>query len=423
MFHENGLGSTRLLSDENGEVLESYQYDAYGNLIGGEIGDTSHLFAGEQRDSLTGLDYLRARYYDPTLGRFISRDAYQGSLDDPMSLHKYQYAHANPVVNTDPSGYFSLGQITATLALHTTLAGLSFTTGAAGAVLATGGSFGDAAALYDQFFAGMLDSLTFGISTTLRRKAYGATAIQNHRGLFFNLGRLGGAAASMAIGAFGTTFAKFSSAPWWARAALGYDIFGATLGIGQSIINIAKGQATWWDIINFLPFLTWLNINYKVTRQGVSFGSDLGNLNNLKVEPRNANPITILYHGTSSNRASKIVGNQFYEIQGFKQVPTYLAEDYQTAYYFAREHIGKVDVPHIAKSITVIEFKIPEEIAESLNIGAESRRVIGQYAELRFPDIPGSTGYERVLTDIQKFNEALKEGTIHVRRKRTRLRY
>ncbi len=124
MFHENGLGSTRLLSDENGEVLESYQYDAYGNLIGGEIGDTSHLFAGEQRDSLTGLDYLRARYYDPTLGRFISRDAYQGSLNDPMSQHKYQYAHANPVVNTDPTGYFSLRELMASQVVQNILSSL-----------------------------------------------------------------------------------------------------------------------------------------------------------------------------------------------------------------------------------------------------------------------------------------------------------
>ncbi|MBP0011492.1 RHS repeat-associated core domain-containing protein, partial [Roseofilum sp. Belize Diploria] len=115
-------------------------YDAYGNLIAGNGSENPYLFAGEQRDVETGLDYLRARYYDSTLGRFISRDAYQGLLNDPMSQHKYQYAHANPVVNIDPSGYATLTQIAATLALHSTLAGLSFTTGAAGAVLAGGGS-------------------------------------------------------------------------------------------------------------------------------------------------------------------------------------------------------------------------------------------------------------------------------------------
>lgn len=279
-YHKDGLGSTRLLSDENGEVLESYHYDAYGNLIGSEVGDTSHLFAGEQRDSLTGLDYLRARYYDPTLGRFISRDAYQGSLNDPMSQHKYQYAHANPVVNTDPTGYFSLGQIAATLALHSTLAGLSFTTGAAGAVLAGGGSFSDAVALYDQFFAGMLDSLTFGISTFARRQAYKETAVRNHRGLFFNLGRFAGTIAGAWIGSLGTTFAAFSKASWVGKAALGYDLFGVGAGVTQSLVNYINKESTWLDILAFVPFLTWLGVNYRVTRQGLSFG-----VKNLNITP------------------------------------------------------------------------------------------------------------------------------------------
>ncbi|MCD8488704.1 MAG: hypothetical protein LRZ84_18685 [Desertifilum sp.] len=47
---------------------------------------------------------LRDRYYDLTSGRFLRRDVYEGSMDDPLSLHKYAYAHSNPVVFTDPSG-------------------------------------------------------------------------------------------------------------------------------------------------------------------------------------------------------------------------------------------------------------------------------------------------------------------------------
>ena len=87
--------------------------------------ENAYLFAGEQRDIETGLDYLRARYYDPTLGRFISRDAYAGNLSDPMSQHKYQYAHANPVVNTDPSGYATnLTELAALAAMTAILGGL-----------------------------------------------------------------------------------------------------------------------------------------------------------------------------------------------------------------------------------------------------------------------------------------------------------
>lgn len=49
---------------------------------------------------------------DPSTGTFISMDSYQGSLYDPVTLHKYLYANANPVTYTDPSGYFSLAELT-----------------------------------------------------------------------------------------------------------------------------------------------------------------------------------------------------------------------------------------------------------------------------------------------------------------------
>ena len=45
---------------------------------------------------------------DPSTGTFISMDSYQGSIYDPVTLHKYLYANANPVMYTDPSGYSSL---------------------------------------------------------------------------------------------------------------------------------------------------------------------------------------------------------------------------------------------------------------------------------------------------------------------------
>jgi RHS repeat-associated protein len=104
----DGLGSTRLIVDQDGNVTDSYQYDVYGNLIQ-QTGDTNnnYLYTGEQRDIDQNLDYLRSRYYDPEIGRFISMDSFEGFLRDPMSLHKYQYAHANPANFIDPSGNFT----------------------------------------------------------------------------------------------------------------------------------------------------------------------------------------------------------------------------------------------------------------------------------------------------------------------------
>ena len=102
----DGHGSVRALADESGNVTDKYVYDAFGNLIS-SYGSTKNdfLFAGEQFDPVTGLYYLRARYMNPSVGRFITMDSYEGSIDDPVSLHKYLYANANPVSNSDPSGY------------------------------------------------------------------------------------------------------------------------------------------------------------------------------------------------------------------------------------------------------------------------------------------------------------------------------
>lgn len=106
-YHYDGLGSTRALTDEKGNVTDTYNYDAFGVLIE-KTGDTinEYLYTGEQYDPNLGFYYLRSRYMDPSTGRFTSMDSFSGIIHDPISLHKYLYAHANPVMNTDPSGQF-----------------------------------------------------------------------------------------------------------------------------------------------------------------------------------------------------------------------------------------------------------------------------------------------------------------------------
>ena len=69
-------------------------------------------FCGEYFDTETGTIYLRARYYQASIGRFISRDSYVGKNSDPLSLNLYTYCHNNPLLYTDPSGHFSLKTIT-----------------------------------------------------------------------------------------------------------------------------------------------------------------------------------------------------------------------------------------------------------------------------------------------------------------------
>ena len=98
------------------EVTDKYVYDAFGNLIS-SIGRTENdfLFAGKQFDPVTGLYYLRARYMNPSVGTFISMDSYSGSIDDPVSLHKYLYANANPVSNIALIVYSTLADMNASI--------------------------------------------------------------------------------------------------------------------------------------------------------------------------------------------------------------------------------------------------------------------------------------------------------------------
>jgi len=114
-YLSDGHSDVRALTNSAGEVTDTYRFDAYGVLLS-KTGDTrnEYLYAGEQYNAETGLYYNRARYMDPTTGTFISMDSYSGSIYDPVSLHKYLYANANPVTYTDPTGYFSFSELMVT---------------------------------------------------------------------------------------------------------------------------------------------------------------------------------------------------------------------------------------------------------------------------------------------------------------------
>ena len=144
-YHYDGLGSVRAISEENGDTTEEYHYDAYGILIDFRKRDstsgqlTSHpienfaqestnryLFTGEQFDTDLGMYYLRARYLNTQTGRFHNMDTYEGRTGEPQTLHKYLYAHSNPVSNIDPSGNLSLPSLATTIRFATSLATPAF---------------------------------------------------------------------------------------------------------------------------------------------------------------------------------------------------------------------------------------------------------------------------------------------------------
>jgi RHS repeat-associated protein len=99
------------LTNSQGVVTDTYSYDAFGELLS-STGTTvnAFLYTGEQKDDAAGLYYLRARYYNPANGRFLTSDRYQGTLELPQTQHKYAYVENDPVNKTDPLGLYSRRQ-------------------------------------------------------------------------------------------------------------------------------------------------------------------------------------------------------------------------------------------------------------------------------------------------------------------------
>ena len=96
------MGSITHITDRT-EILNTYQYDAWGEVVSEreEVGNR-FKFNGQQLDSITGQYYLRARYYNPVIGRFTQEDTYRGD-----GLNLYAYCGNNPVYYVDPTGHES----------------------------------------------------------------------------------------------------------------------------------------------------------------------------------------------------------------------------------------------------------------------------------------------------------------------------
>lgn len=106
----NGHGDVVGLVDGAGQILNSYTYDMWGAPVTtNESIPQPFRYSGELWDSSTGLQYLRARWYDPSMGRFINEDTYEGDITNPLSLNLYTYVSNNPLRYTDPSGHWQEG--------------------------------------------------------------------------------------------------------------------------------------------------------------------------------------------------------------------------------------------------------------------------------------------------------------------------
>jgi RHS repeat-associated protein len=105
----NGQGDVVQTVSETGQVENQYDYDIFGNPILTVETEYKNAirYAGEFYDEETGLYYLRARYYNPYTGRFISADSYWGEDTNPLSLNLYTYAHNDLIHFIDPTGHYA----------------------------------------------------------------------------------------------------------------------------------------------------------------------------------------------------------------------------------------------------------------------------------------------------------------------------
>jgi RHS repeat-associated protein len=111
-YHGDHLGSAAAMTDANGaivNVVETTNYAPYGS-IREHTGQTisNYKFTDQELDPETGLYYYGARYYDPTMGRFISPDSIVQNSHDPQTLNRYSYCRNNPLIYLDPNGHVFL---------------------------------------------------------------------------------------------------------------------------------------------------------------------------------------------------------------------------------------------------------------------------------------------------------------------------
>ena len=105
-YHFNNVGSTTAVTDKSGNIKYRYAYSVYGELLRGNYGEVLFLYNGQygvQSDD-SGLYYMRARYYNAAIKRFINQDTVTGSIESSQSLNRYAYVEGNPISYLDPFG-------------------------------------------------------------------------------------------------------------------------------------------------------------------------------------------------------------------------------------------------------------------------------------------------------------------------------
>lgn len=222
----DGQGNVRFLTDAAGAITDTYDYDAFGNLLF-STGSTpnDYLYRGQQFDRDLNLYYQRARYLHTGTGRFISMDPYQGSIEDPVSLHRYLYANGDGVNMSDPTGMWTLGEVNASMVVNTILGAIH-------------------TMLVNMVVGGILGGIAGGLDDG---DVIGGAKTGALLGLALSpLGALAKASTAIAwiLRLAGMGFGGYSAYDAWKRGKKGLAIFHAIVTIGAPFIEYLHYRAS-----------------------------------------------------------------------------------------------------------------------------------------------------------------------------------
>ena len=221
-YHGNHLNSASVVTDGEGNTKETIEYYPFGAYrlrtdLDAAFPNVNYTFTGQEDDDETGLLNYKARLYDPLLGRFISADSLVPEPGNLQAFNRYSYCLNNPVVYTDPSGQFSLGDV-----FNSFISGLVGALAAAAVIVAIAGTGGLAAPLSLSWGTLALAGAAGGVAAGGTGAALSGAGFQ---------GIIQAAALGGAMGAIGGGIASFGAGAVYATIAAGAGVAYASNGL------------------------------------------------------------------------------------------------------------------------------------------------------------------------------------------------
>jgi RHS repeat-associated protein len=206
-YHADRLGSSSVMTDWEGDVVQHYGYTAFGKERYVQEADAFKVtsrYTGQKLDEDTGLYYYGARYYDPELGRFIQPDSVVPTANTSQSLNRYAYVVNNPLKYDDPTGhgnffkefigtiitvalclalggpwyymlaYAAIGSGVSTLVNGGTFASFAIGMGISVAAMGIASPFGDSIGAFAKGFGGLKDIIGYALKGVLQGAISGA---------------------------------------------------------------------------------------------------------------------------------------------------------------------------------------------------------------------------------------------------------